>query len=96
MDKICKHCFNLSYSYFQNNMSGSIISKIKGIGDKFFKIHQSLEHSLTIPLLSCIFSAIALALTNIRIFFFILAFIAIYLPISLRFFVKLINPSKRC
>jgi ABC-type bacteriocin/lantibiotic exporter with double-glycine peptidase domain len=53
-NKICQHCFNLVYSYFQNNMSGSIISKIKGIGDKFFKIHQSIEHNLTIPLLSSI------------------------------------------
>lgn len=68
MDKICTHCFNLPYTYFQNNLSGSIVSKIKGIGDNYFKMHQALEYQVTAPILITIFSGIALAYVNINIF----------------------------
>ncbi|MCX4083407.1 hypothetical protein N7281_00595 [Rickettsia hoogstraalii] len=27
MNKICNHCFNLPYTYFQNNLSGSIVEE---------------------------------------------------------------------
>ncbi|XVN42473.1 MAG: ABC transporter ATP-binding protein [Candidatus Rickettsia vulgarisii] len=47
MDKVCKHCFNSQYSFFQNNLSGTIVGKIKGIGDNYFKIYQALEHKLS-------------------------------------------------
>lgn len=89
LDKICKHCFNLSYTFFQNNLSGSIVGKIKGIGDNYFKIHQALEFQLSKPLLITLFSGISLAFTNIKIFLFILVFTAIYSPIAFRFFTKL-------
>lgn len=89
LDKICQHCFNLSYTYFQNNLSGSIVGKIKGIGDNYFKIHQGLEYKLTRPLYITLFSGFALALTNIQLFFFILAFTCIYSPLALKFFTKL-------
>ncbi|WP_316354578.1 ABC transporter ATP-binding protein [Candidatus Trichorickettsia mobilis] len=89
LDKICKHCFNLSYSFFQNNLSGSIVGKVKGIGDNYFKLHQALEFQLSKPLLVMLFSGIALAFTNIKIFLFVVVFTAIYSPIALRFFTKL-------
>jgi ATP-binding cassette subfamily B protein len=89
LDKICRHCFNLSYTYFQNNLSGSIVSKIKGIGDNYVKIHQAFEYKLSKPLYITLFSGISLAFTNIKIFFFILIFTAIYSPIALNFFTKL-------
>lgn len=89
MDKVCKHCFNLSYSFFQNNLSGSVVAKIKGIGDKYFKLHQGLEHHLSVPLLVSLSSGIALALTNIKIFSFILVFTAVYSPLAFIFFRKL-------
>lgn len=89
LNKVCQHCFNLSYTYFQNNLSGSIVGKIKGIGDNYFKIHQCLEHKLTRPLYITLFSGVALALTNIQLFFFILAFTCIYSPLALKFFTKL-------
>lgn len=89
LDKVCKHCLNLSYSFFQNNLSGSIVGKVKGIGDNYFKIHQALEHQLSKPLLVTLFSGIALACTNIKLFFFIVVFTAIYSPVALRFFTRL-------
>lgn len=89
LDEVCKHCLNLSYNFFQSNLSGSIVGKIKGIGDNYFKLHEAVEYQLTKPLLVTLFSGIALAFTNVKIFFFVLIFIAIYSPMSWRFFTKL-------
>lgn len=89
LDTVCKHCFNLSYTFFQNNLSGSIVGRIKGIGDNYFKIHQALEFQLSKPLLVTLFSGAALACTNIKIFLFVLVFTVVYSPIAFRFFIKL-------
>lgn len=86
---ICKHCFDLPYSYFQVNLSGSVVGKIKGIGDHYLKMHQALEYKLSKPLLTTLFSGIALAFANIKIFLFVLIFTIIYSPIAFRFFTKL-------
>lgn len=87
-NKACMHCFNLPYTYFQN-LSGSIVGKIRGIGDNYYKMHQALEYKLSASLLSTIFSGIVLANTNIKIFIAIIGFTSIYLPLSLKFFTKL-------
>jgi len=89
LDNVCKHCFNLPYTFFQNNLAGSVVGKIKGIGDNYYKMHQALEFQLSIPLLVTLFSGIALALTNIKIFLFIVIFTAIYSPMAFKFFTKL-------
>jgi ATP-binding cassette subfamily B protein len=89
MDGVCKHCLNLSYNFFQNNLSGSIVGKVKGIGDNYFKLHDGLEYQLSKPLLVTLFSGIVLAFTNIKIFFFVLIFTVIYSPIAFKFFTKL-------
>ncbi|ABV79493.1 multidrug ABC transporter ATP-binding protein [Rickettsia bellii] len=89
MNKICNHCFNLPYSYFQDNLSGSIAGKIRGIGDNYYRLHQPIEGKLSISLSSTLFSGITLAYINIKIFVFIVLFIAVYLPLALHFFTKL-------
>jgi hypothetical protein len=66
MDKVCKHCFNLSYDFYQNNFSGSVVAKIKGIGDNYFKIHEGLEYWLTKPLFITLFSKFFLILSRRR------------------------------
>jgi ATP-binding cassette subfamily B protein len=87
--KVCKHCFNLPYTFFQDNLSGSIVGKIKGIGDKYVKLHQAFEYQLSKPLLITLFSGVSLALTHIKIFLFAVAFMVIYSPLAFRFFRKL-------
>ncbi|MCE2716647.1 MAG: ABC transporter ATP-binding protein [Pseudomonadota bacterium] len=87
--KICEHCFNLPYTYFQNNFSGAIVAKIKGIGDKYYKIHAALEHHVSRPFLITVFSGCALALTNLHIFLFIVGFTFVYAPLAYYFFYKL-------
>lgn len=89
LDKICKHCFDLPYAFFQNNLSGAVVGKIKGIGDSYYKMHNALEFQLSKPLLITLFSGIALACTNIKIFLFVLIFTVIYSPVSFKFFTKL-------
>ena len=89
LNKICTHCFNLPYTYFQNNLSGSIVGRVRGIGDNYYKMHQAIEYQLSRPLLITLFSGIVLAYTNIKIFTVIIAFTAIYLPLALHFFTKL-------
>ncbi|WP_425361012.1 ABC transporter ATP-binding protein [Candidatus Tisiphia endosymbiont of Stenodema calcarata] len=89
LNKVCTHCFKLSYTFFQHNLSGSIVAKVKGIGDNYFKMHQALEFQLSKPLFITLFSGIALGLTNIKILFFVLAFSFIYAPMAFKFFTKL-------
>jgi len=89
MNKICQHCFNLSYNFFQSNFSGSVTAKIKGIGDNYLKIHKALDHGLSTPFFITIFSGAALAMTNLKIFLFIFVFIIFYSPITFHFFSKM-------
>ncbi len=94
-NKICTHCFKLPYSFFQHSLSGSIVAKVKGIGDNYFKIHQALELQLSKPLFITLFSGIALGLTNIKILFFVLAFSFIYVPMAFKFFTKLAKMEQK-
>ncbi len=87
--KICKHTFNLSYSFFQDNLSGSIVGRVKGIGDNYYKMHMALEHKLSKPFLITLFSGISLALINLNIFLVAVAFILIYSPLAFWFFKNL-------
>ncbi len=89
MHKICQHVFYLPYTYFQNNLSGSITAKMRGIGDNYYKMHQALEWKLSKPLLITIFSGIVLVCINFKIFFFILGFQLLFIPCGFIFFTKL-------
>ena len=50
MNRVCQHVFYLPYTYFQNNLSGSISGKMRGIGDNYYKMHQASEFQLSKPL----------------------------------------------
>lgn len=91
MDRICKHVFYLPHTYFQDNLSGAICGKMRGIGDNYFKMHQALEFKLSKPVLTIIFSGIALVLVNYKIFLFVLGFTIIFSLFAIKFFVKLAN-----
>ena len=86
MDQICQHVFYLPYTYFQNNLSGTISGKIRGIGDKYYKMHQAIEFKLSKPLLITIFSGIALASVNFKIFMFVTGFTIVYSLFAIKFF----------
>lgn len=88
-DRICQHIFYLPYTYFQNNLSGSISSKMRGISDNYNKMHQAIEFQLSKPLLITTFSGIALACINVKIFIFVLIFTIVYSLLAFKFFIKL-------
>ncbi|MCX4083408.1 ABC transporter transmembrane domain-containing protein [Rickettsia hoogstraalii] len=52
-------------------------------------MHQAIEYKLSQTLLITLFSGVTLAYINIKIFIIIVGFIAVYLPLALRFFIKL-------
>ena len=89
--KICKHIFYLPTNYFQNNLSGSISAKIKGISDNYYKLHLAFEFKLSKTILSTIFSGFALAYVNFKIFLFVLSFSSLFLLLAFKFFTKLGN-----
>lgn len=89
MLKICNHVFYLPYTYFQDNLAGSIVGKIKGIGDKYYSMHMALEYKLSKPLLVTMFSGIALMYVNYKIFIFVVCFSVIYSIFAIYFFKNL-------
>lgn len=95
MNKICEHCFKLPYVFFQNNLSGSVSGRMKGIGDSFFKIHNALELQFTKPLLITLFAGITLSAINVKIFLFVLVFTLIYSPIAIKVFIKISKMEKQ-
>ncbi|CAK6513334.1 ABC transporter ATP-binding protein [Rickettsia helvetica] len=79
----------MPYTYCQNNLSGSIVGRVRGIGDNYSKMHQAIEYKLSQTLLITLFSGVTLAYINIKICIIIVGFTAVYLLLALRFFIKL-------
>ncbi len=80
---------NHSYSFFQNNLTGSIISKIKGISEGYVYIHNAFEYQVSKPVLSTIVSGISLLCINSQIFFIVIIFAIIQGYVSILFGKKL-------
>ncbi len=74
MNKVYDYVSNHSYQFFQNNLTGSIISKVKGINDGYKAIHNALEFQVSKPVLVTIFTGAGLAFTNLKLFFIVVAF----------------------
>lgn len=89
MTSICKHVFYLPYTYFQDNLSGSISGKMRGIGDKYYSIHQAMEFKLSKPILITVFSGVSLVGLNYKIFIFVFIFTIVYSLLAFHFFKKL-------
>ncbi len=89
MNKVYKYVQDHSYNFFQNNLTGSIISKVKGINDGCQTIHNALEYQVSKPVLTTIFTGIGLALANFKIFLAVIIFAFIQGVISIYFGKKL-------
>ena len=79
---ILLHCYdyvqNHSYRFFQNNFSGSISSKIKGILDGYDKFWAELHHGLSGRILKAIVGIFALFTVNIMLGTFMLIWSSAY------------------
>lgn len=85
MSNINDYIVNHSYIYFQNNLTGSIVSKIKGINDGAQKIHNALEFHVSNPVIMTVFTGIALAIVNLKLFFIIIIFASIQGSVAVYF-----------
>lgn len=83
-----------SYQFFQENLSGSIVSKIKGIGDKYVKIQNSIEYNLTYPLFMTLVSGSSLFFVNRQLFYIVVVFMIVNVPVSIYFFGHLARLEK--
>jgi ATP-binding cassette subfamily B protein len=70
-----------SFSFFQNNFTGGITSKLKGILDGYDIFWAEMHHGLMNRLLKCVVSLCALALVSLKLGLFIFIWCAVYVPV---------------
>lgn len=90
MNKVYNYVLNHSYRFFQNNLTGTITSKVKGINDGCQQIHNALEFQVSKPVLTTIVTGIGLACVNWKIFLVVIIFAIIQGSVSI-FFGKKLN-----
>lgn len=90
MNKVYNYVLNHSYRFFQNNLTGTITSKVKGINDGCQQIHNALEYQVSKPVLTTIVTGVGLACVNWKIFLVVIIFAIIQGSVSI-FFGKKLN-----
>lgn len=85
-----------SYKFFQNHLSGSLISKIKGIGDGYYKIWESLTGNLTRSISTVIVTGCALISISANIFVIVALFSLVFIPCCWIFYKRLSQLTGRC
>jgi ATP-binding cassette, subfamily B, bacterial len=88
-DKTFRYVTHHSYTFFQDHLSGAILSKIKGVGDKYFKMHNAIEYNLSSPLFTALFSGLGLLFVNKKLFCIVIIFVLINVPLSIYFCTRL-------
>lgn len=78
-----------SYQFFQENYTGSIISKLKGIIDGYDNFWAHLHHRLTPKAMSTVVLTAALAMVNIDVFVFMAFWCSLFVVIMYRMSLKL-------
>lgn len=78
-----------SYQFFQDNFTGSVSSKIKGILDGYDRLWEELHRGLFQKVFRCIISIIALGFVNIKLGLFFLIWGIVYVPIMSKMSKKL-------
>ena len=70
-----------SYTFFQNNFSGAVSSKLKGILDGYDKFWAEMHHGLLLRILKILVSFGSLAWVNKKLGLFIFSWGLIYVPV---------------
>ena len=78
-----------TYTFFQNNFTGAISSKLKGILDGYDRFWSEMHHGLLAKLLKCIVNLCALCFVNLNLGLCVLLWAAVYVPIMYRLSLKL-------
>lgn len=69
------------YTFFQNNFTGTVSSKIKGILDGYDKFWAEMHHGLSKEVMASVVNFCALALVSLRLSLFMLVWSCIYVGI---------------
>jgi len=75
---------NHPYSFFQNNFTGAISSKLKSILDGYDKFWAEMHHGLLSRILKCTINATVLLFVNIQLGLFVIIWSVIYIPVMYR------------
>ncbi len=78
-----------SYKFFQDNFTGAISSKVKGLVDGYDKFWTEINHGLMHNILKSLVSLSALFFVNIKLGFFVLVWTVLYVPIMYTLSTKL-------
>lgn len=70
-----------SYRFFQDNFSGAISSKIKGILDGYDKFWAEMHHGLLSKIFKVVVNSTALLIVNLKLGFFVIGWAMVYVPI---------------
>ena len=76
-DYVQNHC----YQFFQDNFSGAISSKLKGILDGYDKFWENMHHGLFLKGMRSIVGLVALAIVNFQLGLFVVLWVIVYMPI---------------
>lgn len=78
-----------SYLFFQNNFTGTISSKLKGLLDGYDKFWAEMHHGLLSSVLKSLVGLCALFVVNFYLGVFVLIWAAIYVPVMYRLSARL-------
>lgn len=78
-----------SYNFFQDNFSGAVSSKIKGILDGYDKFWAEMHHGLLQKVLTTFVNFFALLFVNFKLGLFVMAWAIIYVPLMYKFSINL-------
>lgn len=95
-DKVFDYVTHHSYNFFQNNLSGSIVMKVKGISDGLYNLNNAIGGEMMHSLFKLFFLGIGLCISSYEIFIILIFFIAIKVPLYILFFNKLAKVEEDC
>lgn len=78
-----------SYVFFQDNFTGTISSKLKGLLDGYDKLWTEIHSGLFAKILKCIVNLSALAIINLNLGLFVFAWGAVYVPLLYKLSIRL-------
>lgn len=78
-----------SFTFFQNNFTGTLSSKLKGVLDGYDKFWAEMHHGLLSRLLLIAVNLCALFIVNINLGLFVLSWAVIYVPIMYKLSLRL-------
>lgn len=89
LTQVVSKVLSFNYQFFQNNQSGAVTSKIKGVIDGYDTLWAQLHHGLNYWILASIVCIGSIFLINAQIGIIMLIYAIIYLSISIRMMLKL-------